>query len=109
MNSGHDLGGMQGFEPIGLEANEPIFHALWEKRAFAITVACGFGGEWNIDMARHARESMNPALYLRSTYYEKWILGLEKLLVERDILSADEIEQRMAELAAEQSVAGESD
>jgi hypothetical protein len=52
---------------------------------------------------------MNPALYLRSTYYEKWILGLEKLLVERDILSADEIAQRMAELAVQQSAAAESD
>lgn len=104
MNSGHDLGGMQGFEPIAPEADEPVFHAPWEKRAFAITVACGFGGEWNIDMARHARESVNPALYLRSTYYEKWLLGLEKLLVERGLVSEEEITQRMAELAADSSV-----
>ena len=78
-----------------------VFHAPWEKRAFAITVACGFGGEWNIDMARHARESLNPALYLRVTYYEKWLLGLEKLLVERGIVSEEEIAQRMAELAGD--------
>ena len=101
MNSGHDLGGMQGFEPIAPEVDEPVFHAPWEKRAFAITMACGFGGEWNIDMARHARESLNPALYLRSTYYEKWLLGLEKLLIERGIVSEQEIAQRMAELAAD--------
>lgn len=103
MNSGHDLGGMQGFEPIAAEADEPVFHAPWEKRAFAITVACGFGGEWNTDMARHARESVNPALYLRSTYYEKWLLGLEKLLVERGLVSEEEITRRMAELAADSS------
>ena len=101
MNSAHDLGGMQGFEPIAPEVDEPVFHAPWEKRAFAITVACGFGGEWNIDMARHARESLHPALYLRSTYYEKWLLGLEKLLIERGIVSEQEITQRMAELAGD--------
>ena len=103
MNGGQDLGGMQGFEPIAPQVNEPVFHAPWEKRAFAITVACGFGGEWNTDMARHARESLNPALYLRSTYYEKWLLGLEKLLIERGILSKQEIAQRMAELAGNES------
>lgn len=102
MNSAHDLGGMQGFEPIAPEVDEPVFHAEWEKRAFAITVACGFGGEWNIDMARYARESLHPSLYLRTTYYEKWLLGLEKLLIERDIVSEEEIAQRMAALASDQ-------
>lgn len=99
MNSGHDLGGMQGFELIAPEADEPVFHAPWEKRAFALTVACGFGGEWNIDRQRHARESVNPALYLRTTYYEKWLLGLQTLLIERGLVSEQEIAQRMAELA----------
>jgi len=101
VNSAHDLGGMHGFEPINPEPDEPVFHAQWEKRAFAITVATGFGGEWNIDMARHARESLHPALYLRSTYYEKWLLGLEKLLIARGLVTAEEIEQRMAELRGE--------
>ena len=102
MNSGHDLGGMQGFEPIAVDPDEPVFHAEWEKRAFAMTVACGFGGEWNIDMQRHARESVNPALYLRTTYYEKWLLGLQALLDERGIVTEQEVAARMAELASGQ-------
>ena len=101
MNSGHDLGGMQGFEPIAPDPDEPVFHSEWEKRAFAMTVACGFGGEWNIDMQRHARESVNPALYLRTTYYEKWLLGLQSLLDERGIISEQEVAARMAELDAD--------
>ena len=108
MNSAHDLGGMQGFEPINPEVDEPVFHAQWEQRAFALTVACGFGGEWNTDMARHARESLNPALYLRTTYYEKWLLGLEKLLVERGVLTQDEITKRMTELATHAGDKGDS-
>lgn len=98
MNGAHDLGGMDGFGPVEPEADEPVFHADWEKRAFAMTVALGFGGEWNIDMGRYTRESMDPALYLASTYYEKWLLGTQRLLVERGHVTEAEIEARMAEL-----------
>jgi hypothetical protein len=108
MNAGHDLGGMQGFEAIAPEVDEPVFHAPWEKRAFAMTVACSFGGEWNIDMQRYARESVNPALYLRTTYYEKWLLGLQTLLVERGLVSEEEIAQRMSELSDQASTVGAS-
>ncbi len=98
MNGMHDLGGIQSFGPINPEQDEPVFHADWEKRAFAMTVALGFGGEWNIDMGRYTRESMDPALYLASTYYEKWLLGTQRLLVERGHVTEAEIEARMAEL-----------
>jgi nitrile hydratase len=107
MNGAHDMGGMHGFGPINPEPDEPVFHAEWEKRVFALTVATGFGGEWNIDMVRFARESTDPAIYLRSTYYEKWLLGLQRLLIERGQLSEDEIAQRMARIAAEQAAGGQ--
>ena len=28
----HDLGGMQGFGPVEIETDEPVFHADWERR-----------------------------------------------------------------------------
>ena len=61
MNGGHDLGGMHGLGPIEVEQNEPVFHEEWERRCFAITLACGYLGEWNLDMSRYARERMHPA------------------------------------------------
>lgn len=91
MNGVHDLGGTDGFGPIDPEPNEPVFHAEWERRAFALTVAMGFSGAWNIDMSRHARERMDPVDYLRSGYYEKWLHGLETLLVERGLITAEEL------------------
>lgn len=103
MNGGQDLGGRHGFGPINPEPNEPTFHTDWERRAFAITVGCGFLGEWNIDSGRHARESMAPPLYLRASYYEIWLHGLQKLLDERGMVTNEEVEARMAELAAEES------
>lgn len=83
MNGPHDLGGAQGFGPIVLEADEPRFHAPWERRAFALTVAMGASGAWNLDQARSARESLPPALYLSSGYYQIWFEALERLLAER--------------------------
>src|SRR2546428_429998 len=58
MNGIHDLGGMHGFGPVDPEPNEPVFHHDWERRAFALNLAAGFLGRWNIDMARYARDKV---------------------------------------------------
>ncbi len=91
MNGVHDMGGQQGFGPVILEKNEPLFHAPWESRAMAVTVAMGASGQWNIDLSRSARESLPPAVYLSSTYYEIWIRALEKLLLERHMVTPAEL------------------
>ena len=91
MNGAQDLGGMQGFGPVDPEPNEPVFHAEWERRAFALTVAMGFTGKWNIDTSRHARETLDPAQYLSSSYYQIWFAGLQKLLVRSGLLNREEM------------------
>jgi nitrile hydratase beta subunit len=90
MNGPHDLGGAQGFGPLPLEADEPTFHADWERRALAVTLAMGATGQWNIDMSRSRRESLPPAQYLSSTYYEIWFEALVRLLQERGLIDASE-------------------
>ncbi|QLH71864.1 nitrile hydratase subunit beta [Rhodopseudomonas palustris] len=91
MNGAHDMGGMDGFGPIVIEANEPLFHAAWERRAFALTLAMGRPGGWNIDMSRFARENRAPIDYLSKSYYQLWLAGLEVLMAERGLVTADEI------------------
>jgi nitrile hydratase subunit beta len=91
MNGAHDLGGMMGFGPVAAEPEGVLFHADWEKRVLALALALGSLGEWNIDMSRHARESLHPADYLTASYYEIWVKGLEKLLVSRGLATRDEI------------------
>ena len=98
MNGAHDLGGMHGFGPIDPEENEPVFHAEWERRAFAITLAMGAHGAWNIDMSRHARERMDPAEYLNTSYYEHWLHGLQLLLIEKGFITEGEIKAKEAEI-----------
>lgn len=97
MNGAHDLGGMHGFGPVGQEADEPVFHAEWERRIFATMLAMGFTGQWNLDKSRHARESMPPAEYLATSYYEHWLLGLEALLAERGLLEGEPSKLRRLE------------
>jgi nitrile hydratase len=91
MNGVHDMGGMHGMGPVEIERDEPVFHSGWERRAFALTLASGFRGKWNIDMGRYSRERMPPAAYLAATYYERWIFGLETLLVEERLVTAEEL------------------
>jgi nitrile hydratase len=91
MNGAHDLGGMHGFGPVEPEPNEPVFHAEWEKRAFALTLAMAMPGRWNIDMSRFARENRPPAEYLSMSYYQIWFAALEQMLKERGLVGDDEI------------------
>jgi nitrile hydratase subunit beta len=91
MNGVHDMGGMHGFGPVEPERNEPVFHADWEARALAINRAMGYARVWNIDMSRAAIETLPPDVYLTRSYYEKWMLRLERLLLERGLVASDEI------------------
>jgi nitrile hydratase subunit beta len=88
---GQDLGGTLGHGPVLPEPNEPVFHAEWERRAFALTLAMAMPGQWNIDMGRFARENREPAEYLSMSYYQIWFAALETMLKERDLVVDDEI------------------
>jgi nitrile hydratase beta subunit len=91
MNGVHDMGGMDGFGPVIREQNEPVFHAKWEGRIYAIAGAAINAAHANIDEYRHAIERIPPAQYLASSYYERWIAATETLLVERGIATREEL------------------
>jgi len=81
---GRDLPGAIVSEPEG----EP-FHAPWEARVLALTLAMGGTGAWNIDASRSARETL-PG-YARLSYYQIWLAALEAMLTERQQLLPDEL------------------
>jgi nitrile hydratase len=91
VNGAQDVGGMMGFGPIAPEAGEPVFHAEWEKRALALTLAASACGLWNIDIGRHARESLPPGEYLTKSYYDIWISALERLVMRYGMVHATEL------------------
>jgi nitrile hydratase beta subunit len=92
MEGAHNMGGVAWTAPVLPEPDEPTFHAEWERRAFAITMAMGMPGGWNIDMSRFAREDRPPQEYLGKSYYQIWLAGLERLMLERGLIASDEIE-----------------
>lgn len=92
MNGAQDMGGMHGFGPVEPEPNEPVFHAEWERRAFALTLAMAMPGGWNIDMGRFARENRPPGEYLAMSYYQIWFAALEQMLKERGLVADDGVE-----------------
>lgn len=96
MNGIHDLGGMHGFGPVEREENEPLFHAEWERSVVAINNAARSRGLFNIDEFRHGIERMDPAHYLASTYYEHWLDGITRILIEKGAINPDDLEARAA-------------
>lgn len=92
MNGVHDMGGMQDMGPVRYEKNEPVFHKTWEARTFALQVAAGAWGKWNLDASRHQRELIPPAELLSMSYYETWLAGLLELLVKRGLVTGAELE-----------------
>ncbi len=99
MNGIHDMGGMDGFGPIEPEENEPVFHEAWEGRVFALSTATGGLMPFSIDEFRFMREQIDPVSYLERSYYEHWLIVLERQLIESGLVSRDEIDARVAELA----------
>jgi len=91
VNGVHDMGGMDGFGKVEPEPNEPVFHEQWEGRVLAMVRAMGAAGAFNIDMSRFYRESLPPHVYLASSYYRKWLLGLEDNLIDKGFVTATEI------------------
>ena len=91
MDGVHDMGGMDGFGPVVPEADEPVFHEPWESRVLAMNRAMGALGIWTIDMQRFSREQIPPHLYLAASYYQKWLMGMRRMLLDRGLVDAEEI------------------
>ncbi len=95
MDGIHDLGGRDGFGPVVVERDEPVFHAPWERTARALVIAVvahvpnPSGGTM-----RHSIERLDPALYLTTSYYEHWLMGAATMAVEAGIVTAAELEER---------------
>lgn len=89
-----DLGGRPGQGAVTPEPEGELFHADWEPRVLALTLAMGASGLWNIDMSRSARETL-PA-YERLGYYQIWFEALQVLLRERGLLLDGEVERGVA-------------
>ena len=101
------------FAAMDSDHAEAVFAEPWEARAFALALTLSGSGQfsWNefrerliaeIAQADAAavRDGHMAADSPRGPYYECWLAALEKLLREKALLDADEIERRAAAIAA---------
>jgi nitrile hydratase beta subunit len=91
MNGVHDMGGLQDMGPVQHKEDEPVFHAAWQGRVFAINASLRAMGIWNLDAWRHQIEILPPVDYLQMTYYERWLQINEQLLVKHGLVSPKEL------------------
>lgn len=94
MDGVHDLGGKQGFGPVRHAPDARPFHETWEVRANSLYAFAVRLGIINMDEYRHAIERMEPRHYLTASYYERSLTGLMTLLVEKGVLTREELERR---------------
>jgi hypothetical protein len=100
----HDVGGL-AFGPIDREEHDL---ALWEKRTDAMLILLRDNKRrvLSVDSHRRTIEDYGQQVYDSTTYYEKWIRAIRNLLVEQSVLTREEVEARMTEIAARHETAG---
>lgn len=89
MNGVHDMGGLHGLGAILPEPEGSPFHAAWEARVHAMSLASPTRA--NIDAGRHQREKIPGPEYLAMCYYERWFRGLSELLVFHGLATPEEL------------------
>ena len=94
MGGVHDIGG----SPTGPIDRGQHEAEDWERLADAITTALDGKGIKTTDEHRRAQESLPPEEYASLSYYERWVAATETLLVEKGVLTREEIDERAGEL-----------
>ena len=92
----HDRGGWPTDEPIDQSEHQLMD---WERRIDALHIVLGGKGIRRTDEMRRAVESLEPEQYQSLSYYERWTAALEILLLEKGILTKEEIEAKAVQLA----------
>ena len=91
----NDIGGQpEHFGPIVREPDEPVFHERWEKRVFGMNVYLQSVFGPNTDAARYSMEQLPPEVF-SSSYYRRWLGGVERELVRTGYLGPDEVDARI--------------
>ena len=93
--SHHDMGGL----PAGKV--EPTEHDYpeWERRVDAMVQLLRGAGQITVDELRKNIEGLPPEAYDKLSYYEKWISSLTQTLLQRGVISTEELGRKMEEVA----------
>lgn len=92
----HDLGG----RPAGKVERTEHDYSEWERRVDAISVLLGMKKILTVDQRRKNIEALAPELYDSLSYYERWLMSLAQSLIERGLITTEELARKMSEVGA---------
>ena len=88
--------------PAGKVERTEHDYADWERRVDALAVLLwGIKGAkklMTVDELRKNIEALPPDAYEKLSYYERWVKSLTDTLVQRGVISAEELERKMVEV-----------
>ncbi len=96
----HDRGGWPNAGPINKTEHDL---SMWEKRTDALLVLLSSPKRQlvRVDELRRGIESLPPDAYEKMSYYERWISSIEALLIEKGVLTKEEIDRKAEEQQAQ--------
>ncbi len=91
----HDRGGWPEVAPIPQEEHEL---EAWEKKTDALARVLWGKGLIRVDELRRAVEGLEPTAYEKLSYYERWLAAIEGLLIEKGVLTREEVLRAQGEV-----------
>ncbi len=91
MRGPHDIGGL----PAGPVDPQPHDLTFWEKQIDGVRAVVGAKGIYRTDENRRWVESLGEDAYEKLTYYERWTAALMRALIDKGVLTQDEIDARV--------------
>lgn len=93
----HDLGG----RPAGRCERDEHEYQAWEKRVDALMMLLwNRAGAITVDELRRYIEELGPSAYDQYGYYERWMHGITQALLQRGVITVDDLGKKMAEIEA---------
>jgi len=91
--SHHDMGGL----PAGAVERTEHDYALWEKRVDALMMLLSSKDRrlLSVDELRRNIESLGADAYDKMTYYERWIYAITQTLIQRGVITVDELGRKI--------------
>ncbi|HXJ01197.1 MAG TPA: hypothetical protein VNH44_08230 [Micropepsaceae bacterium] len=96
MRGPHDVGGLSA----GPVDQTPHDQDHWEKEIDALNQLLAQKGYRKTDENRRAIENLGHDAYNTLTYYERWAGALARVLIDKGVLTQDEVDAKVAAVRA---------
>lgn len=94
MRGPHDIGGLEA----GPVDRAPHDLSFWEKQIDAMNQLLAQKGIRKTDENRRAIENLGDDVYNTLSYYERWTAALARILIDKGVLTQDEVDEKVAAL-----------